>query len=94
MAPRSGHDVPSAILETLERIDTRMRKDDLGERVATLHTKIDALLTNDVDKEKRLRSAERKIERMGTLNKLAHGISGALFLAILAKLGIHFPTEG
>lgn len=60
-------------------------REEIGERLARIETKLDTALTNDKDKEKRLRSLERW--------RWSHGVSAAAFLAILAKLGIPIPQH-
>lgn len=56
-----------------------------GERLVRIETKLDAVLTNDKDKEKRLRSLERW--------RWSHGVSAAAFFAVLAKLGLPIPAQ-
>ena len=63
-----------------------VRDSDIGERLARIETKLDAVLNSDTDKEKRLRSLERW--------KWSHAISGGAVLALMAKLGIPMPGGG
>jgi hypothetical protein len=60
-----------------------VRETDIGERLARIETKLDAVLTSDTDKEKRLRSLERW--------KWSHALSGGALAIVLAKFGIPMP---
>lgn len=60
-------------------------REQIAERLGRIETKLDAVLDNDADKEKRIRSLERW--------RWSHGASAALFVAVLAKLGLPMSAQ-
>lgn len=60
-------------------------REQISDRLARIETKLDAVLGNDADKEKRIRSLERW--------RWSHAVPAAAFLAILAKLGLPMSPQ-
>jgi hypothetical protein len=63
----------------------REREDDILAAIVRLETKMDQVLANDQDKERRLRRLEHW--------RWAHSLSGVAIIAVLTKLGIPLSGE-